>query len=553
MELLDSLKYRHPEHREYAEYWNTLTNVVEGGDRMTTKEKLALLANPDGRPHEVMQERAKLSSYCNKIAPILARFNSELFRCPGVPTGSLDPFWANEFFPHGALTDNDDDARSSFNTFLQESMMAALTTGKAIAQVDVKAGGLSTSLADQKASGELNPYVILHPRTALWDWQRDVNGFSFTKIHQFRLFRENWYDDPIPEHIFTIFYRREAKIYTSKYVIRKIPKNNRPVPPMPFIQMCDRKDILIDAVIQDQEIFNTNGKFEFPIITLTLPRPLWMASQLFDCQKSYFNQTAALEYALYTNNYSIPIITGVDDESDDPLQGKRVGDGYYLTLKTGQEITQFERSTSTVNNAIKYRAEIKRDIYDILQQIAMSAGDGISIIARSGESKKEDRRPEEILLERYGQIVKEYIIQILRAAAIAHREIVDWDVVGYDDFLGFSVSELLSDLEEIRKANIPSATFNNEIVKHFVKRAGRIYDLDEDAIAIALDELCRIENIIENMGDPITEKPLATPTDIGEEVDNKDDDDDDDDDEDGSEKTADDDDDIIKKDTSQKG
>lgn len=549
MDLLDSLKYRHPEHREYAEYWNTLTNVVEGGDRMTTKEKLALLANPDGRPHEVMEERAKLSSYCNKIAPILARFNSELFRCPGVPTGSLDPFWANEFFPCGALTDNDDDARSSFNTFLQESMMAALTTGKAIAQVDVKAGGLSTSLADQKASGELNPYVILHPRTALWDWQRDVDGFSFTKIHQFRLFRENWYDDPIPEHIFTIFYRRDTKIYTSKYIIRKIPKNNRPVPPMPFIQMCDRKDIIIDPVIQDQEIFNTNGKFEFPIITLTLPRPLWMASQLFDCQKSYFNQTAALEYALYTNNYSIPIITGVDDESDDPLQGKRVGDGYYLTLKTGQEITQFERSTSTVNNAIKYRAEIKRDIYDILQQIAMSAGDGISIIARSGESKKEDRRPEEILLERYGQIVKEYIIQILRAASIAHREIVDWGVVGYDDFLGFSVSELLSDLEEIRKANIPSPTFNNEIVKHFVKRAGRIYDLDEDAIAIALDELCQIENIIEDMGETLPQKPSATPTDIGEEVD---DDEDDDDVEDGSEKTADEDDDIIK-DTSQKG
>lgn len=512
MDLLDSLKYRHPEHKQYADYWMTLTNVVEGGDRMTVQEKLALLANPDGRPAEIMQERAKLSSYCNKIAPILARFNSELFRCPGVPTGSTDPFWAEHFFPHGALTDNDDDNRSSFNTFLQESMMAALTTGKAIAQVDVKASYNAISLADQKASGELNPYVILHPRTALWDWQSDTNGFTFTKIHQFRIHREKWFDTPTPEHIFTIFYRQEGKIYTSKYVIRKLPKGDRPPQPIPFIQGCDRKEVIIDPVIQDKEIFNINGTFEFPIITLTLPRPLWMASQLFDCQKSYFNQTAALEYALYTNNYSIPVITGVDDEADDPLQGKRVGDGYYLTLKTGQEITQFERSNSTVNNAIKYRAEIKRDIYDILQQIAMSAGDGISIIARSGESKKEDRRPEEILLERYGQIVKEYIIQILRAAAIAHREIVDWTVVGYDDFLGFSMGELLSDLEEIRRAKIPSTTFNNEIVKHFVKRAARIYDLDEDAIALALTELDKLPDIFQEMEDePTINQPPEPP------------------------------------------
>jgi hypothetical protein len=488
MELLESLRYRHPEHRKYADYWQTLTNVVDGGDRMTVEEKLELLPNPDGRPLEIMEERAKLASYCNKIAPILSRFNSELFRCPGVPVGSEDPFWSDEFFPCAGLIDADDDARSSFSTILRESMMMALTTGKAIAQVDVKAGNGSQTLADQKASGELNPYIVLHPRTAMWDWDCGLSGFTFTKIHQFRVSREAWYTDPIPEHIFTIYYRQEEKIYTSKYIVRKIPKG-KPIPPIPFIEGCDRKDVTIEAVLEDREIFNMGGKFEFPIVTLTLPRSLWMASQLFDCQRSYFNQTAALEYALYTNNYSIPIITGVDDDADDPLRGKRVGDGYYLTLKTGQDIKTFERSTNTVNNAIAYRSEIKRDIYDILQQIAMSASDGAAIIARSGESKKEDRRPEEILLERYGQIIKEYIIQILNCAAIAHREVVQWDVVGYDDFLGFSMAELLTDMASIETANIPSPTFRKEILKHFIKRAGRIYDLDEVAITDAVNEI----------------------------------------------------------------
>jgi hypothetical protein len=318
-------------------------------------------------------------------------------------------------------------------------------------------------LAQQKESGELNPYVILHPRSALWDWKSGRDGFSFCKLHQFQLVKETWDSASVPQHIFTIFYRRDGAVFTSKYIVKKIPKDNKPVPPQAFIDAVEEKEITTETVIENAPIFNVRGKFEFPIVTLTLPKSLWMAAQLFDCQKSYFNQTAALEYALYTSNYSMPIITGVDDEDDDPLQNRKMGDGYYLTLKTGQAITSFERSGGNIQTAIGYRSEIKRDIYDVLQQIAMSASDGAAIIARSGVSKAEDRRPEEILLERYGQCVKEFVLQVLNPAAIAHGEIVDWEITGYDEFLGFSLTELLQDMALIDAANIPSPAFKKEL------------------------------------------------------------------------------------------
>jgi hypothetical protein len=308
-------------------------------------------------------------------------------------------------------------------------------------------------------------------------------------LHQFQLVQESWDSPRIPQHIFTIYYRQNEKILTSKYVVKRIPKDNKPLPLMPFIDAIEAKDITIETIIENQPIFNVRGKFEFPIATLTLPKSLWMAAQLFDSQKAYFNQTAALEYALYTNNYSMPVVTGVDDDSDDPLQNRRMGDGYYLTLKTGQQITNFERSGESIKTAIKYRSEIKRDIYDVLQQIAMSASDGASIIARSGQSKAEDRRPEQILLERYGQIVKEFILQILKPAAIAHGEIVDWNITGYDEFLGFELSELLQDMQMIDAANIPSPSFKKEIQKHFIKRAARSYDLNPESVQAALDEI----------------------------------------------------------------
>ena len=489
MPTLEALKRRHPEHIQYSEYWELLTAVIEGGDSMTDIMKRKLLPNPDGRPEGVMKERVKLATYCNKISPILSRFNSELFKNPAVPTGSNDPFWSEEFFKNGALLEGDDDGRASFNTFLMNSMFMALTTGKAIAQIDTKSAIGAVSLAQQKESGELNPYVILHPRTALWDWKSGRDGFSFCKLHQFQLVQSTWDSAPIPQHIFTIFYQTNGAVFTSKYIVRKTPKDNKPVPPQPFINTVEQKEITIETIIEDQPIFNVRGKFEFPIVTLTLPKSLWMAAQLFDCQKSYFNQTAALEYALYTSNYSMPVITGVDDEDDDPLQNRKMGDGYYLTLKTGQSITSFERSGGNIQTAIGYRAEIKRDIYDVLQQIAMSASDGAAIIARSGVSKAEDRRPEEILLERYGQCVKEFILQILKPAAIAHGEIVDWEITGYDEFLGFSLTELLEDMALIDAANIPSQIFKKEIKKHFVKRAARCYDLDPEAVYEALEEI----------------------------------------------------------------
>ncbi|MCC5618112.1 hypothetical protein LC605_24105 [Nostoc sp. CHAB 5836] len=488
MPTLEILKRRHSEHQRYCDYWELLTAAVEGGDSMTDEMKRKLLPNPDGRPEAVMKERVKLATYCNKIAPILSRFNSELFKNPATPTGSNDPFWSEQFFMGGALLDGDDDGRASFNTFLMQAMMTALTTGKAIAQIDTKRAIGAVSKAQQRESGELNPYVILHPRSALWDWDSGRDGFNFVKLHQFRLVRSGWEATPTPEHAFTIYYRENGAVLTSKYVVRKIERDFKPPLPQPFISHCTDRDISIEAIIEGQPIFNVGGKFEFPIVTLTLPKALWMAAQLFDCQKSYFTQTAALEYALYSNNFAMPVITGVDDD-DDPLGGRLMGDGYYLTLKTGQGITTFERSGASIQTAIAYRAEVKRDIYDVLQQIAMSASDGASIIARSGESKSEDRRPEEILLERYGQVVKEFIVQVLKPAAIARGEIVDWAVTGYDEFLGFSVTELLADMEGIATANIPSLTFKKEIQKHFVKRAARVYDLDQNAVEQSLQEI----------------------------------------------------------------
>ncbi|MFM6223707.1 MAG: hypothetical protein ACKPDM_25725, partial [Dolichospermum sp.] len=57
--------------------------------------------------------------------------------------------------------------------------------------------------------------------------------------------QQTWDSAPIPQHTFTIFYRRDGAVFTSKYIVKKIPKDNKPVPPQSFIDTVDDEEITI--------------------------------------------------------------------------------------------------------------------------------------------------------------------------------------------------------------------------------------------------------------------------------------------------------------------
>lgn len=490
---LKKLIYRHPDHERSADLWNLLSALTEAGESVTDAIKRQLLCNPDNRPEEVIKERVKIATFTPKITPIINKFTAELFHKPSLPVGSKDAFWNNIFFKYGAVLNcQDDDGRSSFVSFLRKAMYDALTTGKAIALVDTKPASGAVSKAQQIELGELDPYVILFPRSAMWDWKTDSNGFVFCKIHQFKLVQDTWDADVKPQHCFTIWQRlADGVITASRYVVnRKPPKDSKDktVAPKPFLHLnLPNDEIEILAELENQPIYSVGGRYSFPIVTLTLPKNLHLAGQLLEPQKAYFRQTAGIDYSLYTSNFAMPVITGVDDES--VMQGKKMGDGYYLELPSGCDIKFLERANTAATIALQYRNEIKRDIYDTLQQIAMSAVDGASIAARSGRSKQEDRRPEELLLETFGGLVKDFVLSVMKPASIAHGELVEWQISGYDNFVG---SSLLKEIEEqlgIQEVDIPSPTFKRAVKKRFVKSVSRACDFSGEDVGKMFEEI----------------------------------------------------------------
>jgi len=498
--IFESLTRKHPTWTAQHETWELYRKVMEGGVSMNATVRKAMLLNPDGRTKEVVESRAKGSTYVNVIGSTVTRLLSQLFQQNGIYEGDPDPFWADTFFSKNAfLLDKDDDARASFQVGIEAATRQAFIEGQAIAEISVRYSGQASSLRQQQDLGENQPYVVLLPRSAMWDWHISDRGFEFVKIHRFRTIRTKWNELPIPEHHFSIFERDGDRVLNSQYTVRL---KQTPADGIFKLEGKTAEDLVIEPVVigdlvyENIEIFNVNGKFAFPIVTLTLPDNLWLVSQLYDLCREFFNIRAGINWKFQSVNFAMPVITlpkGMDaaEFKSEYLGLQKIGDGYVLYLPNESSYGTLEPGSSGISTAISYLDRIKQDINEQLQQIAMSASSTAAGLNRGVDSKKEDRKPEVLMLEVIGYYIKQFIQQILYCAAIAHGKETEWTVKGFDNFLGDGLSELVLDLTAINLLEVPSNTFKQQMNKEIVQSAGTKYKLDPVAIAKAIDEITK--------------------------------------------------------------
>ena len=484
---LNRLRFRHPDHRAKAGYWKRLDALVKGGSALTDQLKRELLANPDGRSEAVIKQRVKVARYSNKISPILSRFLTQLFAETAAYEGSKDKFWGEKFFKEGALLSGDDDGRASFQTFLMRAMLAALSTGKAIAQIDTRIATRAANKLQQREYQEDEPYLILVPRWDLWDWETDRDGFKFAKIHRFRWARKSWDSDPVAMHDFTTYQRvPNGTIAFSRYAVIERKPDESGVGS--DLELLSDRDVVIEPIqgLENIELFNLKDKFKFPLVTLNLPPELWVADQLYDSQSSHFNISASAEWGILTSNYAMAgIKTSEPEEFFD--RNKRFGEGYYLLLQPEEDVSWLERPGGAFDTAMRYREVIETDIDKTVQQIAIAAKDAVSAI--SGEAIRQARRPEQLLLLGYGALVKEFAECVLDVAAIARGEDVTWKCNGFDDFSEVSLTAVSAEYAGIQMAQIPSPTFNKEMQKAYVRDVAKQKDFTPEDLKRMLEEI----------------------------------------------------------------
>jgi len=505
MQLFAALRRQHPDYLRSHKRWTLLRALAAGGEQAEAV-KLDLLCNPDGRSPKIQKARAAIAPLVNKVGPIIARFTTQLFVDTPNIEGTTKP-WLQKFLDVGARLPDDPDQRAGFTKFLDQAMFAALAEGQAIAQIDTRTASGARFLAGQAQSGELDPYVVLLNRDCLWDWETGDQGLNMVKLHRFNTYRSDWVDRPKPEHIFTIFERLDRRVVVSQYRVRRVPtRPDEVIEPKEFIhQDWKETEITIEPVVladgtslEQAEIFNRRGEYEFPVVILSLPGFLCLGDQLFDLQKEHFNNRCGMNWAIQRANFAMPYVKGPRDI----FQDMKVGDGYYLFIpeEVAGETTvgDFAINSPAIGSATQKEESISKDIYETLQQMAYLASQTPAAMARSEESRLKDKELEQVLLSRQGRILKEFALQIVKVAAIAAGDPVDLGNLKIDGLEKFQTSGLLSYLPLYaglaQIGGVPTPEFKRQQFKDMTRLYGTTLDSESETVQEILDAIDKVSD-----------------------------------------------------------
>lgn len=491
MATVAQLTAAHPLHKAFSSQWRLLTRLIEGGTSVTLADKQRLLRHPDNRPEALKEKRAEVAHLSPILGGLIVKLQSQIMRVPGVYEPNLagttrpsdDPFWAN--FIQSAAQDADD--TFSLHQSLSKSLLQALTTGVSYIQVDTPPTPEARTRAEQSELGGDEPFLILRDRADVLDWDRDRHGFKFAKIHTQGYERESWDSTLVPFHQYQIYQRSpEGRVTSQTWKITPKAKNVEQFEPT-------TADI-VEQVSEEQEIFYTTvggtDLFQFPIIPLSIPQELVVGAQLYETYVQLFTQTAGINYASLVSLWRQLVFSDVNDPADIQARiGTGAGDGFFWALPPGVVASWLETDTGGLEFALKYGEHLKGEMLEQISQIAASAAASYAGMNRSGESKKEDRRNLDILLESYGMAVKGTVKRVLDCAAVARGEdILDWNVHGFNKY---DSDGLLDDLAEYLASApvVNSPTFTVEGRKAIAAEAVTALGLPQSSLSVILAEI----------------------------------------------------------------
>ncbi|MGL5131471.1 MAG: hypothetical protein ACRC78_03025 [Planktothrix sp.] len=472
------------EYKKHSEYWTQLYKMYKGGNELDLQTRIALLDQPPSRSMDAQARMAK-GTYINKVGPEISKQATQLFQNNPSIQGYESEYWDTFLAEKSIVAEENTD----FYDFLRNSFIYSIVQGVAYCQVDTAIG--EGNLAEQRANGALNPYTILLKRENLVDLKIKNGQFEFAKIHRYYLDINGWDSEPMPTHDYTIYYKRNQEVLSSRYLIT--PKKPKDYVTTPFVltDLTDDVEIKTPLVngkpLEDMPIFNMNGKYRFPIVFLNT---YWLADQLYDLQRTYFKLTAGCDWDMLNNLFSMMYVTTpeekhkpVEMKPTDPLFDQLIGDGYYLRFPDGTKFGSISNGGRTTEVASSYMDSIiDKNIANIASRIGEKVG--ISLLPQSLPSKREDNRPTTLLMLWSALKIKGYARKILDVCAIAHNEEIDWQITGMEDFQEEGLIEYLEDYKSLTELGIGnlSSMFTEEMAVNIAKKYAEIYEVNSNTL-----------------------------------------------------------------------
>jgi hypothetical protein len=214
-----------------------------------------------------------------------------------------------------------------------------------------------------------------------------------------------------------------------------------------------------------------------PMIRTVLPEGLWAMNKLHSLARAYFNRESALgwtlEHAHFQTLYEfvdnqLPGIDsgvtegGIEDNPDRALAQTR-GIGYVQVRKQGDKAEYVGPDTSAFKDMMASMKSLRDELHRILYQLALAVENSAGAMARSGESKAQDKGTLSVILKELGRIGREFLTEVIETGAAGRGSEINVTVKGLEKFEDQSATDVVTHAMMAEGISIPSPTFQRKL------------------------------------------------------------------------------------------
>jgi hypothetical protein len=450
-----------------AKLWATLNLFYRGGFEVLKQAKSFLHKAPN-ESEERYSYRLKHASYICYFGQIVdylvgALSHEKLQVAAASEDGQSGSFPDPTFYAEFA--ENADLARLPFDALMAQAMTTALICKRAWIAVDLPTQSMldepATSRAEEEAWGVARAYAFeRHPEEVL-NWNTDESGRLSWLVTRRRVCERSspfQRQDTWVEHFKVWFMSSGTAQWTLFETTEKHEGDETPSDNEPLVEIGS----------------GTTSFNRIPFVAVELPWGLWAGNKIGPLAIEHFQRRSDLRGSVTSSLVETPYvklgpeISGVGDAlpseaQQDPSRGAAAFDAMrqqgFIRLGADDDIGYVSPQGRGYEIADKGLDSTRDEMYRTVTAMALSLNNTGAAVARSGESKREDRSATEIVLSALSAIARRKAVEVYDLVADGRNETANFEAQGLSVFNVGEIEELLDEAERVDALQIPSPTF----------------------------------------------------------------------------------------------
>lgn len=471
-------------HDEYdARYWGECDALYAGGRKLLRNKGLMENLFPQHRneSNTVYEERTRRAFYIDYPGEIIDFIVTGLMGHPIEVESDKSP---DEFYERfSADSSPKGGKRQSFANLLREQILTALICRQAWTQVDFPSMDVAPETKrEEEEVGAADAYAIRLDPSSVFDWEEDGTG----ELIWAKTCAET--NDRPSVASSREMITRTYTVYTRDVWARYVARFKYDAPP--------EDEDMISLVDYGPHSFG-----RVPLVRLTLPEGLWAMNKLYSIAVEFFNKRCALSWAefktLFQERYEFegptdplagsPAIAEDEDRAFNQVRG--VG---YTQLRSSSDRVEYIGPDSTpFAHAAQSCMSLRDEMHRVTYQLALATEVGSAALNQSGDSKKENRVANAVVLAGLGEFLREHTISVYTMISDGRGEGHVWTASGGSKFDVVDTVAQIDGAEKLEGVDIPSPTFQQKY-KYMIAKDVLGDEANED-------DLKKIESELEKM------------------------------------------------------